>query len=138
MINNLPIEDPDFCGRLRDHLSVATQGADSRLRALHAEQASKRAQAAILSALDSLGNTIMELREADQRNTAESSALILELQKTLLDSFYRLGLTDNQEKFLQDLVGGFMTRMANLLKRGAESQEMLQALSDRLRELRNT
>ena len=137
MINNLPIEDPDFCGRLRDHLSVAAQGADSRLKALQAEQASKRAQAAILSALDSVGNTIMELRDADQRNTAESSALILELQKTLLDSFYRLGLTDNQEKFLQDLVGGFMTRMANLLKRGAESQETLQRLSDRLREFRN-
>lgn len=138
MINNLPTEDPDFCGRLRDHLSVAAQGADSRLKAMQAEQSSKRAQIAILSALDSISNTITELRNSDQQNTEESSNLIIELQKTLLDSFYRLGLTDNQEKFLQEMVGSFMTRMAGLLKRGSETQEALQRLNAKLGDLRSS
>ena len=138
MINNLPLSDPDYCGRLRDHLSVAAQGADSRLKALHAELSSKRAQTAILSALESIGTSISELHSSHQRNTEESSKLIVDLQKTLLDSFYRLGLTDNQERFLQDLVGGFMTRMADLLERGTESRETLQRLSDKLGELRST
>lgn len=136
MINNLPLEDPDYCGRLRDHLSVAAQGADSRLKALQAEQASRRAQAAILGALDSISTTMMELQAAEERKNATSTNLMVELQKTLLDSFYRLGLTDNQEKFLQGLVGDFMNRMAVLLNSGAETQETLQQLIGKLGELR--
>ena len=130
IINNLPLEDPDFCGRLRDHLSVAAQGADSRLKALQSEQG-------VLSALASVGHTLMELREAQQRNAADSSRLITALQDTLLNSFYKLGLTDNQEKFLQNMVGDFMTRMAELLNRGLHTQETLQKLNDRLEQLRN-
>jgi DNA-binding response OmpR family regulator len=136
MVNNLPLENPDFCGRLRDHLSVAAQGADSRLKTLQDEDAARRAQKIILLALESVGDTIMEMQESHRVNTAASSKLINELQGTLLDSFYRLGLTDNQEKFLQNMVGDFMARMAALLTRGDETQAMLQRLSTQLGELR--
>ena len=136
MINNLPLEDPDYCGRLRDHLSVAAQGADSRLKALLAEHSSRRAQAAILDALDSISETMLELQSAEERKTVESSTLMVELQKALLDSFYRLGLTDNQEKFLQELVGEFMARMAVQLSSGAQIKETLQRLTSKLGELR--
>ena len=137
MVNNLPLEDPDFCGRLRDHLSVAAQGVDSRLKALQTEEASRRAQEGILTALESVGNTIMELRAAHHENTVASTKLIGDLQETLLNSFYRLGLTDNQEKFLQDMVGDFMVRMAAMLDRGAETQATLQRLNNKLGQLRS-
>jgi CheY-like chemotaxis protein len=137
MVNNLPLGDPDYCGRLRDHLSVAAQGIDSRLKALQFEEANRRAQSGILAALESVGDTIMELREAHKANSEASSILVNDLQETLLNSFYRLGLTDNQEKFLQNMVGDFMTRMASLLNHGAETQETLQRLNARLGELRS-
>jgi len=137
MVNNLPIENADFCGRLRDHLSVAAQGVDSRLQALQAEAASRRAQNGILAALESVGNTIMELHDVHHGNTAISSRLIVEFQETLLNSFFRLGLTDGQEKYLQDLVGDFLARMAEMLDRGSATQDTLQRLNDKLGELRN-
>jgi hypothetical protein len=80
----------------------------------------------------------MELREAHLCNHADSSKLIVDLQEALLDSFYRLGLTDNQEKFLQNMVGDFMTQMAALLDRGATTQETLQRLNDKLGQLRSS
>ncbi len=128
MINNLPLEDPDYCGRLRDHLSVAAQGADSRLKAIQDEQG-------IQSALSSVSSTLRELRDAHQRNAADSTQLINALQDTLLNSFYKLGLTDNQERFLQDMVSDFMARMAELLNRGLHTQETLQRLNNRLEQL---
>lgn len=130
MINNLPVDDPDFCGRLRDHLSVAAQGTDSRLKAIQAEQG-------VLTALSSVGSTLMELRDAHQRNATDSTRLISALQETLLNSFYKLGLTDNQERFLQNLVSDFTGRMAEQLNRGLRTQETLQRLNDRLEQLRN-
>jgi len=137
MVNNLPLEDPDFCGRLRDHLSVAAQGVDSRLKAIKTETSSRRAQEGILSALEDVGNTIMELRDAHQNNSAASSKLIVDLQETLLNSFYRLGLTDNQEKFLQDMVGDFINRMVALLNQGEQTQAALERLNSKLGQLRN-
>jgi DNA-binding response OmpR family regulator len=137
MINNLPTEDPDYCGRLRDHLSVAAQGVDSRLKALETEAANRRVQEGILSALGSIGATIMELRDAHQITASACTNLIGELQETLLNSFYRLGLTDNQEKFLQNMVGDFMVRMATLLNRSTETQDTLQRLNVKLGQLRN-
>lgn len=137
MVNNLPLEDPDFCGRLRDHLSVAAQGVDSRLKALQAETSSRLAQEGILSALEEVGNTIMELRDAHQSNADASSKLVVDLQETLLNSFYRLGLTDNQEKFLQNMVGDFITRMVALLNQGEQTQGALQRLNSKLGQLRS-
>jgi CheY-like chemotaxis protein len=137
MVNKLPLDDPDYCGRLRDHLSVAAQGADSRLKALQTEESNRLAQVGIQSALENVGETIMALHDAHQSNSAASSELIVELQESLLNSFYRLGLTDTQEKFLQDMVGDFMAQMVELLNRGNETQESLQILNNKLAQLRS-
>ena len=59
MINNLPLDDPEYCGRLRDHLSVAAQGIDSRLKALSDEIRSRRAEQGIQQALENVGKTII-------------------------------------------------------------------------------
>jgi pilus assembly protein TadC len=46
-------------------------------------------------------------------------------------------LTEGQEGFLQDMVGDFMKRMAELLERGAATQTAMQSLNDRLAKLRS-
>ncbi len=137
MVNNLPLENPDFCGRLRDHLSVAAQGVDSRLKALQTEAASRRAQEGVLAALESVGNTIMELHEAQQEQSATSSQLIIDFQEALLNAFVGMGLTENQEQSLQNMVGDFLARMAEILNRGEQTQLTLQRLNDKLGQLRN-
>lgn len=136
MVNNLPLDDADYCGRLRDHLSVAAQGVDSRLKALETEELNQRSQTAILEALDGVGASLKVLREAHQRDSAESSALILELQETLANSFLGLGLTEGQENYLQTLVNDFMRQMVELLDRGATTQQTLERLGERLGALR--
>lgn len=49
MVNNMPLADPDFCGRLRDNLSVAAQGADSRLLAIETTEVKIAARRAFLA-----------------------------------------------------------------------------------------
>jgi DNA-binding response OmpR family regulator len=137
MVNNLPLAEPEYCGRLRDHLSVAAQGVDARLKAIETEEANRRSQAGILLALESISTTIMSLSEAHRLNGAESSTLMVDLQQTLANSFFRLGLTEGQEIYLQNMVGNFMKRMAELLDRGEETQATLQALCEQLGLLRN-
>jgi DNA-binding response OmpR family regulator len=135
MINNLPVHDPDYCGRLRDHLSVAAQSVDSRLKAIETDEANRRSQAGILLALESVSDTLMILRDAHEQDSAESAALMLALQETLANSFFRLGLSETQEHFIQNLIGDFMNSMAELQSRGVETQATLKKLNDKLSKL---
>ena len=138
MVNNLPVHDPDFCGRLRDNLSVAAQGADARLRAIEIEEENRRNQVGILNALRDIGATIDSLGEAHQRDHTRSSAIIAQLQDNLIKSFLSLGLSGDQERLIENLVNEHMGRLIDLLDRSKEIQSALQAASQRLEALRQS
>jgi DNA-binding response OmpR family regulator len=135
MVNNMPLNDPDLCGRLRDNLSVAAQGADSRLLAIETTEVKNRSQAGILSAIESLRNSLSTLREDYLRDRAASSQLMLALEEDMAQAFVHLGLTAGQEQILEDLVENFMKRLVALLDRGEATQAALQNLSERLGQL---
>jgi len=138
MINNLPLSDPHYCGRLRDHLSIAAQAIDARLQTLQSEAASRLAQATFRSTLKDIGDTLIELYQAQQNSSTAGAKLIQGLRESLLDSFCRLGLTDTQEKELQDMLGEFIIQISALLDRSAATQRALQRLNANLSRLRRS
>jgi hypothetical protein len=137
MVNNMPLADPDFCGRIRDNLSVAAQGADSRLQAIETEEANRRNQNGILEALQSVRESISAMHQAHLQDRAASTALMVELDQDMANSFVHLGMTDNQERKMENLVGDFMKRLVELLDRGEETQEAMRGLSEKLGRLQN-
>jgi CheY-like chemotaxis protein len=136
MIQNLPLDQPEYCGRLRDNLSTAAQNADARLKAIETSEANLRSQAGIQQALEGLSSTLSFLRTAETRDHAESVALISELNEKLIEAFLTLGLTERQEAYLQNLIGDFSGRMSALLDQGEETQTILVGLGDELASLR--
>ena len=136
MVNNMPLDDPDFCGRLRDNLSVAAQGADSRLRAIEVEQENYRSQKIILDVLQSVRESIDAMQQSHTQDRAASTELMVELDQDLANSFVHLGMTDDQERKMESLVGDFMKRLVGLLDRGEEARLTMQDLSEKLGQLR--
>ena len=82
------------------------------------------------------GEAIATLRKAQRSDLAAGARLIKALQESLPESFCRLGLTDAQEKILQDLVGGFTKPMLALVDRDNGTQVALQRLNARFARLR--
>lgn len=136
MVNNMPLADPDFCGRLRDNLSIAAQGVDSRLQAFETEEAKRRSQAGILSAMESIRLALDELRQSHLRDRSASDELILELDSNLANAFVHLGMSDRQERHLEDMVADFTSRLVELLDRGETAHQALQNLGEQLSQLR--
>jgi len=132
MVRNLPLDQPEYCGRLRDHLSTAAQSVDARLKEIETAEENQRNQAVIGLALESISATLMSLRGRDQSKRIESLMLIETLNDQLLDSFMKLGLSDRQESYVQNLIGEFTERMSQILVRGAVTQYNLQNLNDEL------
>lgn len=137
MVNNMPLSDPDFCGRIRDNLSVAAQGADSRLRAIEIEEANRRNREGILDALRSVRESIAAMRQAHLEDRAASTELMVELDQDLANSFVHLGMTDKQERQMEALVGNFMKRLVELLDRGEDTQQAMQKLGEKLGQLQH-
>lgn len=128
MVNNMPLADQEFCGRIRDNLSVAAQGADSRLQAIETGQG-------VLDVLQSVRAAIDSLRQAHMRDRAASNELMLELDRNLANSFIYLGMSDKQERQMENLVGNFSKRLVDLLDRGEEVEQTMQKLVEKLGQL---
>jgi DNA-binding response OmpR family regulator len=135
LVNNMPLDNPDFCGRIRDNLAIAAQGADGRLSALEIEAINRSNQQGVLNALESIRGTLGHVGELRQRDRTLSSQIIYELQEDLARSFVSLGLTVGQENQLERLVKAYIDRLVDLFDRGDEQQTMLEGLNQRLTSL---
>ncbi len=135
MINNMPVSDPDYCGRLRDHLCIAAESAEARLKALETEEANQRSQAGIKGALERVGTMTASLHQAHLRDRATSSELFVRMEQSLANSFVHLGMSEDQERHLGDMINGFMKELLELIDRGEETHGALQDLGARLGQL---
>jgi len=104
LVENLPVDDPDKVGRLRDHLAVLAESADMRLAALDATSERDLQKQGIEAALD-------ELRAAMQQATRHSGISHRQGRSAVLESIEQLGrvvptlgLTEVQTSYLSDLI----------------------------------
>ncbi|MDD2883705.1 MAG: response regulator [Dechloromonas sp.] len=111
LINNLPVDDVDRCGRIRDNGALLAEGADARLRAIEAERLAHQRRAGIESALPQVRTTLEALQGNYRRNCFEITQTMIDFQESLLKSFVHLGLTEGQEEHMTILASDFMQRM---------------------------
>ena len=128
MVTNMPLDDADLCGRLRDNLAMAGQGADSRLAGLATELANEQQRRGIFHMLNNVRSTIAALSLEHQADRTQATLISQELQEDLVNSFVHLGLTESQEHFLDDLVRRHTKRLIDLSDRGEQTQAVLETM----------
>lgn len=133
MVSNMPVADAELCGRIRDTLAIVTQGADGRLQALATAEARERSTQGLMSALDSLRRTVNGFAEVHERHRLTSSEIVFRVEQNLARSFVHLGLTEEQERLVEDLFRAGMTDLLSFLEQGGNVlQSSLGKLSDEL------
>ncbi len=135
MINNLPLHDPEYCGRLRDHLCIALESAEARIEAIESENANQRKDSGIKHVLERIQNVTTNLTQTYLKEVTATSELMLQLEQALAKSFVSLGLTDDQERELSDTINDFSEQMTQILESSVEAQEPLQQISKELNQL---
>jgi CheY-like chemotaxis protein len=132
MVNNMPLEDSMLCGRIRDSLATAGQGASARLEALAHEESSQRNQSALIEAFGSVQATLDALNQAALQNRYEISQMIFEFEQHIARTVVGLGLSDAQEREMEGAVGQFTRQLVERMDQTGQLQESLQAVSGRL------
>ncbi|MBK7415176.1 MAG: response regulator [Dechloromonas sp.] len=120
MVNNMPVEDAERCGRIRDNAALLAEGADARLRAIEVEQLAQSRRSGIEAALPRVHATLDAVQTNYRRNCLELTQLMIEFQEAQLKSYIHLGLTEQQEEQMTAIANDYMQRMV-----GAQDKSLL-------------
>ncbi|WP_300328025.1 response regulator [Accumulibacter sp.] len=63
LVANMPLDDADLCGRLRDHLAIAVETTDARLAAMHAQRETLSTRSEISALLDNVTATVHDFSQ---------------------------------------------------------------------------
>ncbi len=134
-VKNMPNDDPDRCGRLRDHLAIVVEAAEKRLDGMTLERQAHLRHATTLTAVASIQQVMVEL-EADYRRQGGISQTLLDDLKTDVEyALMSLGLTDAQEQSLMKIIAKNADKAAAVYSQGLALDEKFQTILTALQQL---
>lgn len=115
LIKNLPIEDEERCGRLRDYLAIVAEGCENNLRGLIIKRAVERhaheletTALAVEEAIDNLRRQYQEQRQTTKQILQQMNAQItMRLVACDLSEFQEIQLQDELEQALKQAMALF-------------------------------
>lgn len=135
LVKNMPLDDAERCGRIRDNLAILAEGADARCQAIEAEARTRQTRDGIGTALARIHATLDGLRRRHQEEQCERTQTLVEIQDGLMKSFISLGLTMQQENEMIEFVRQHFDRLQNDSASAAELSEELEAMARDLKKL---
>ncbi len=133
LVLNLPLDDPDRVGRLRDHLAILAEAGEARLAAMDSEIRQHAQAKGIGVAVAELTRALSEVETRQAGNRMHSleatNAYLEELDK----AFVHLGLSEGQEAAMVNMARSAMARIADQLGEDKSLGDQLRAITERLR-----
>lgn len=135
LIPNLPIDDPDRVGRLRDHLAILAEGVESRLVALDSERTRLAQAEGILRAVANLSRVLADIDRQQHENRLHTLEVANGYLEDLDKAFVHLGLTEAQEQHLIVLAKAAAERYSKIQDAGKSLGEHLQQVTGELQRM---
>ncbi len=132
LVNNMPLHDPDFCGRIRDNVLIAAECANAKLqvqRATEENQHSKSTAAELLATMQTLvSNFEKKNREARYQGSTQTQYMLEQLTR----AFASLGLSEEQESRIDKIVRHETSKLADIYDSSNDVQLALADIAQRL------
>jgi DNA-binding response OmpR family regulator len=132
LITNMPVEDAELCGRIRDNIAIAAESADAKLAALQSFTDNATLRDEIHGLLQGVGQTVESFSKQYDAARFQGSLYTNRFLDDLLTAFAHLGMSSQQEEEILDLVNQRANGLIDLYDIAGETQETLKTLSARL------
>ncbi len=132
MVNDMPLDDPSACEKLRERLAITIEAADLRLSSLEAASAGLLHKNDILDTLERIHDAIQSLVERQKQARLDATGVIYRMQEDFVRSFARLGLSGDQEVFISNLVNDSVKSLTDLCAEDEHSQAIIKPLLEGL------
>jgi len=104
LVKNMPLEDSDRCGRLRDHLCLVMEGAEAKVLALYYENQVFKREKELSTLLVDTQEAINDINEKLKNEKSVAVELSQDLILKLSEEIMLLALDDDQEQSVIKLV----------------------------------
>lgn len=135
LVENLPIDDSDKLGRLRDHLAILAESADMRMAALDAATERELQKQGIEAALDELRVAMQQATQYSGSSHRKGQAALLESIERLARTIETLSLTEVQSGYMEDLIRHAMDETQRYFDEVAENESVFADVIARLQRL---
>ena len=138
LVRNMPEEDQDRCGRLRDHLAMLVEGAEMRAAGIVAENESRKRGNAIERTSASITDMLAEIDSAQRQSRISTAMAINQFTGAMEKAYIRVALSDAHEKFMADVVKEGMEKILNSQSAEVDIQNKLTGIINELKCLAGT
>ncbi len=136
LIKDMPIEDDERCGRLRDYLQTMIHGAAVKQKSveLNLEIANSR-NTGIGDVAKQVQMTLEQIKSENELHQEHSVKVFDRLKTRIEESFISLGLTEEQEQHFLSIVGESVEESLQHIEAGLEIDGKLKNIIGKLAEL---
>lgn len=132
LVNNMPLDDPDRCGRLRDHLAIAAETADGKLEAIYLTRRDANITGAVSGVVDDIRTIISDYVSKQKLQDNKGTEMINDLIQTLNASFSSLGLSADLEEEIEEMIKRTAYSIISIYGNADTSAHALAELEQRL------
>ncbi len=130
IVRNMPQDNLEFRGRIRDHIALIAEGADAKIRALQSDLLIKQQRGELFKIISELESTVAEV-QSDYNDQQQLSEIIFAAAVSQLeDSFLALGLTEQQEDYQRAIIDMAEEKNRNLYAAGLSLEGRFSAILD--------
>lgn len=135
LVNNMPTQDPELCGRIRDDVLIAAECANAKLQAILAAAENTRAKSTATALLDTLREAVKGFEHAYATARYRGTVLTQEMLDELAEACASLGLSDEQEDRIQSMIRHKVALLSETYDFSTETQSALNDQATRLADI---
>jgi DNA-binding response OmpR family regulator len=135
MVNNMPVENPELCGSIRDNLAIAVEAADAKLLALQSFADGAHTRAELRGVVDAVRETVRDYDRKYSTARYKGAVITSGVVDDLLAVLAPLGLSGDDEERVIGLVRKAANTVIDLYDIGGATESTLLALNDRLEKI---
>jgi hypothetical protein len=130
MVSNAPVDDPDRCGRLRDHLAMLVESAQMRVNSTELQR-----REAITQAIDHVTEMLNEIDRSQRECRMALYLATSGMKESMEKEVWTLGLTESQDEELVAIVSKNIENILNIQTSDADIQNKLTSIITTLKGL---
>lgn len=132
IVNNMPCGEDGKYGRCKDSITMIAEAVDIHMSSLDLMLEAIQRGDTLLNLLHRNAATLREIEKRQNYHRQQSAAILNQLTKDIEDSFYFMGLTDSQERHLQNLTRDAVDKAQALYDESIETDAIMRSLGDGL------
>ena len=113
LVHDMPVEDAERCGRLRDHLAMLVEAADARAEAIAAAEESRRRGATIERAVSRITTALADIDRAQRQNQVATRLAVESVTQQMETAYVSVALSPAQEDYMAGILRQGIDRLLN-------------------------